>query len=951
MSEKEKDPEAIKQNISHKPIDYEKLNRLTEDFRKRFTLQQELSVEQAFWLRMSNPISKPSDALPVKIEAPKKLSKISLVNESHKQLKFHLAKFDNVVKIKTTPNARTEGEWGFEHTKAVFNNEIIPFQKSLKDIFNVFDRDLLNKIIKESCDLEAELLKSQNAFNDLLKSHSQLKKHCISLKCSIQLNQEIFQKREYCDNQNALEILELFKNNDLKAQLEDKDSTICKLKDSIKSLREKSKEENVNYDYGEIETKNVELENSMPKLSSKNARLCSEINQLYVKIGVLQRIKGKEIGDIDAQKPSANTIIPRMFKGIVKHAKAKQPLDNALDFASNVVPPKQTNSHSVETKNPELKVYSKKPKNVKNVGSSKKAKIIESKNANHSEPNYTWGSNTIDIPSYDRLSRLFSVRFGNDHIARIIGYGDYQLGNITISRKSTCFIYNLEGVDLISGSRDTNLYIISLDDMLKTSLICLLSKASKTKSWLWHHQLSHLNFGTLNKVAKDGLARGIPKLKFQKDHLCSACALGKSKKSSHQPKAEDTNQEKLYLLHMDLYGPMCVASINEKRYILVIVDDYLRFTWVRFLRSKDEAPEAIIKFIKNIQNGIVERRKRTLVEAARIMLIFSKASLFLWAKAINAACYTQNRSLIRLRYNKTPYELMQDKKLDLSFFHVFGALCYPTNDNDDLGKLDANADIGIFVVYTPAKKAFRIYNKRTWKINETIHVTFDEPSVMASEQFISGLGLQYKVFLIKLKWIYNVKTNEFEGVLKNKARLVAQGFRQQEGINFEESFTPVARIKAIYIFVANATHKNMMIFQMDVKTAFLNAKLKEEDTGMSLTAYADADHAGCQDTRRSTSGSAQFLDSSVLRQQNEIALCCNNVQHSRAKHIDVCYHFIKEQVENGIVELYFVWTEYQLADIFTRPLPRERFNFLIEKLDMRSMSPEMLKRLAEKTDE
>ncbi|GKC48101.1 retrovirus-related pol polyprotein from transposon TNT 1-94, partial [Tanacetum coccineum] len=150
-------------------------------------------------------------------------------------------------------------------------------------------------------------------------------------------------------------------------------------------------------------------------------------------------------------------------------------------------------------------------------------------------------------------------------------------------------------------SRDTNLYTISLDDMLKTSSICILSKASRTKSWLWHHRLSHLNFDTFNKLAKDGLARGILKLKFQKDHLCTACALGKSKKSSHQSKAGDTNQEKLYLLHMDLCGPMRVASINGKRYILVIVDDYSRFTWVRFLRTKDEAPEAIIKCMKNIQ--------------------------------------------------------------------------------------------------------------------------------------------------------------------------------------------------------------------------------------------------------------------------------------------------------------------------------------------------------------
>ncbi|GJU35727.1 retrovirus-related pol polyprotein from transposon TNT 1-94 [Tanacetum coccineum] len=262
-------------------------------------------------------------------------------------------------------------------------------------------------------------------------------------------------------------------------------------------------------------------------------------------------------------------------------------------------------------------------------------------------------------------------------------------------RKNACFIRYLEGVDLLFGSRDTNLYIISLDGMLKTSSIYLLSKASKTKSWLWHRRLSHLNFGTLNKLAKDGLAQGTPRLKFQKDHLCSACALGKSKKSSHQPKVEDTNQEKLYLLHMDLCGLMPMASINGKR-------------------TKDEAPEAIIKCIKNIQVRL---------------------------NATVRNVQTDNGTEF---VNQTLREFYEnDKKPDLSFFHVFGALCYPTNDNDDLGKLDAKADIGIFVGYAPAKKAFRIYNKRTHKIIETIHVTFDELTIMASEQFSSGPELHY----------------------------------------------------------------------------------------------------------------------------------------------------------------------------------------------------------------
>ncbi|GJX77220.1 retrovirus-related pol polyprotein from transposon TNT 1-94 [Tanacetum coccineum] len=198
--------------------------------------------------------------------------------------------------------------------------------------------------------------------------------------------------------------------------------------------------------------------------------------------------------------------------------------------------------------------------------------------------------------------------------------------------------------------------------------------------------------------------------------------MGKSKKKPHKPKSEDTNQEKLYLLHMDLCGPMRVASVNGKKYILVIVDDYSRFTWVKCLRSKDEAPDFIIKFLKMIQvrlkvpvrrirtdngtefvnqtlreyyekvgishetsvarspqqNGVVERRNRTLIEAARTMLIYAKAPLFLWAEAVATECYTQNRSIIRLRHDKTPYELLHDKPPDLSFFHVFCGICYPS---------------------------------------------------------------------------------------------------------------------------------------------------------------------------------------------------------------------------------------------------------------------------------
>nr|GEY56600.1 retrovirus-related Pol polyprotein from transposon TNT 1-94 [Tanacetum cinerariifolium] len=503
---------------------------------------------------------------------------------------------------------------------------------------------------------------------------------------------------------------------------------------------------------------------------------------------------------------------------------------------------------------------------------------------------------------------LGTVKFGNDHVAKIMGYGDYHIRNVTISRVyfvdrlghnlfsvgqfcdldlevtfryHTCFIRNLEGVDLLSGSQGNNPYTISLEDMMKSSPICLLSKASKTKSWLWHRRLSHLNFG-------------------------------KRKKKSHKPKSEDTNQEKLYLLHMDLCGQIRVESVNGKKYILVIVDDYSRFTWVKCLRSKDEAPDFIIKFLKMIhvgishetsvarsphQNSVVERRNCTLNEVARTMLIYAKAPLFLWAEAVDTACYTQNRSIIRLRHGKTLYEILHDKLP--SFFHVFGALYYPTNDSENLGKLQPKADIGIFIGYAPTKKAFWIYNRRTRRIIETIHFfrnplhqpvhrciipndveddnhdlavthlnndpffgipilevpsdqssstdiihtivqprhqisesnnkwTKDHPLKNIIDQLARPVSTRLcfdsilldrinarraneferlevwelvprpdKVMVISLKWIYKVRLDELGGILKNKARLVARGYRQEEGIYFGESFDLVARLEAI----------------------------------------------------------------------------------------------------------------------------------------------------------
>nr|GEY10501.1 hypothetical protein [Tanacetum cinerariifolium] len=518
-----------------------------------------------------------------------------------------------------------------------------------------------------------------------------------------------------------------------------------------------------------------------------------------------------------------------------------------------------------------------------------------------------------------------TVRFGNDHVAAILGFGQFCDSDLEAAfRRNVCFVKNLEGVDLLKGDRSTNLYTINIHEMASASPICLMARASYTKSWLWHQRLSHLNFDTINDLTRNDLV------------------------------AVPNSRQRLHLLHMDLCGPMRIASINGKRYLLVIVDDYSRYTWVHFLRSKDEAPDVIIKFLKRItvllqslviiirtdngtefknqvlkeyfdtvgishqmssvrtpqQNGVVERRNWTLVEAPRTMLIFSRAPLFLWGEAIATVCFTQNRSIIHRRFNKTPYELINGRKPDISFLHVFGALCYPKNDHEDIGKLDAKGDISFFIGYSADSCAYKVYNRQTKKIMEAMNVSFDELSAMAFEQrsskpelnsmtsghINSGLDLtftlstittqqpsevstmepknvkeamtdpaqidlmqeellQFKILdvwvlvptpdnilTLTLKWLFKNKHDEEQTVIKNKSRLVVRGYRQEEGIDFEESFAPVARIEAIRIFLAYAAHKSFTVFQMDVKTAFLHGYLKEDVYVCQPEGFIDADH-------------------------------------------------------------------------------------------------------------
>ncbi|GKC11018.1 copia protein [Tanacetum coccineum] len=516
-------------------------------------------------------------------------------------------------------------------------------------------------------------------------------------------------------------------------------------------------------------------------------------------------------------------------------------------------------------------VYTRRPKVPKSAQNSK-PKVVKSMTANRMELSTSWGSDTSVAPS---SSSLIDCRLSKS-----------SCGNVTISR-----VYYVEGLghNLFSVGQDLEeltCILLSIGDIMASSPICLLLKAAKTKSWLWHRRLSYLNFGAIYHSARHGLVRSLPRIKFEKDHLYSAYDLGKSKKQSHKLKSEDTNQEKLYLLHMDL-----------------------------------------------LFNGFIS----------------PPASV---------------ASLVPVEEAPAPVEST-------------GSPSSITVDQD-----------------APSLKTISEESSSSDVIPTTVHS--DAPISEHLIKWTKDHPLQNiidKVMVITLKWIYKVKLDELGGILKNKARLVARGYRQEEGIDFEEFFAPVARLEAVRIFLAFAAHMNMIVYQMDVKTAFLNglqisqsprgiflnqskyaleslkkygmescdpvdtpmvekSKLDEDtqgkvidpthyhgmggglwyskDSAIALTAFADADHTGCQDTRRSTSGSMQLLGDRLVswsskRQKSAaisstkaeyialsgccaqvlwmrsqltdyglgfnkipmycdnksaIALCCNNVQHS-----------------------------------------------------------------------
>ncbi|GJQ98246.1 putative ribonuclease H-like domain-containing protein [Tanacetum coccineum] len=294
------------------------------------------------------------------------------------------------------------------------------------------------------------------------------------------------------------------------------------------------------------------------------------------------------------------------------------------------------------------------------------------------------------------------------------------------------------------------MYSINMKNIVpRESLTCLVAKATLNESMLWHRRLGHINFKTINKLVKENLVRGLPLKRFKNDKTFIACLKGKRHKASCKSKIQNSITQPLFMLHMDLFGPTFVSSLMNKKYCLVVTDDYSRFTWVFFLASKDETSGILKSFITEIenlvdkkQNGVAERRNRTLIEAARTMLADSKLPTTFWAEAVNTACYVQNRVLVVKPHNKTPYELFRGRTPALSFMRPFGCHVIIINTLDHLGKFDGKTDDGLFIGYSLTSKAFRVYNIRTRKVEENLHIRFLE-----DKPIITGDGL---------KWLFDI---------------------------------------------------------------------------------------------------------------------------------------------------------------------------------------------------
>nr|GEW15848.1 retrovirus-related Pol polyprotein from transposon TNT 1-94 [Tanacetum cinerariifolium] len=960
---KQKDPMMLQKKVNITPVDYDVLNQLSQDFDTRFLPQTKLSVEQAFWSWNSVNSREPTpSSRPTKVEVPKSQEKDMVI----KKLKERIISLsgnikDDKIKKKLEEIEIINIELDHKVTKLIAENEHL--KQTYKQLYDsIKSSRILSKEQRVNMSTSASGSQpSGNTKKDKIQQTPSSTQNNKIEACLRTVRSSLINKNRAVKLKDATYVLhsKLNVNSDLKCVT----CNGCQFFDNHDSFV---------LDFINNVNAHVKFKAVMKTLKRK---VWKPGGNVFTNIGYIWRPTGRTF-----------TIVGNVCPLTRITTTAEVPLRKSIALESD------THKRVVTL------VYSRKPKASKNNIPVSKSKHIKSSSANKKEPNKSWGSTVSNVPSSSidecRLSKLFS---GLGH--NLLSIGQFCDSDLEVAfRQHTCFIRNLEGANLLTRSQGKNLYTLSLGDMLASSPICLLSKASKTKSWLWHRRLSHLNFD------------------------------------------------------------------NGTKFVNQTMLEYYEQVGISHETSVARSPQ---------QNGVIERRNRTLIEAASTMLIYAKAPLFLWAEAVATACFTQNRSIVRLRHGKKPYEILHEKLPDLSFFHVFSALCYPTNDSENLGKLQSKPDIAMASEQsssgpthhemTSATISSRLVPNHTsstpfvpssrtyWDM--LFQPLFDElltpppsvdhpasevialiakivaskpaastgspsstiadqdaplPNALTQSYWIEAMQEELneferlevwelvprpdKVIVITLNWIYKVKLDELEGILKNKSRQL-DGFVDKDNPNHvyklkkalcglkqaphawydmlssflisqdfsKGSVDPTLFIRRDskdlllilpwwtnpnwirinkgkplirHIIVARPTEKHLhtdkRIFRYLIGT--VNRGLWEpKDSSITLTSFADTDHADCQDTRRNTFGSMQFLGDRL--------------------HIDIRYHFIKEHVENGVIELYFVKTEYQLAGIFTKALGRERIEFLINKLRMRSFTSETLKQLVDEVKE
>nr|GEV96128.1 retrovirus-related Pol polyprotein from transposon TNT 1-94 [Tanacetum cinerariifolium] len=372
------------------------------------------------------------------------------------------------------------------------------------------------------------------------------------------------------------------------------------------------------------------------------------------------------------------------------------------------------------------------------------------------------------------------------------------------NQESTCYIRDLKGNDLLTGSRGTDLYSITLQDTTSPNLICLMAKATSSQAWLWHRRLSHLNFDTINLLSKNDIVIGLLKLKFIKDHLCSYCELGKAKRKSFQTKTTPTSKR--------------------------------RYTWTRFLSSKDETPEVLIDFLRLVQRGLHAQEKGDACifvgysTQSRAYRVFNKRT-----RVIVETIHVNFDELPQMASDHVSSDpvpqystVTKSNELDLLFSPVFNELL---NGSSQVVSKSS--------VVTTADAPNHRQQQHTTPLNTqttpdpTCQVPTQAPTLTSieninqAEMIAENARVENDEF-INIFCTPKNKRDEENTVIRNKSRLVAKGYAQKEGVDFEESFAPVARLEAARLFIVYDVHKSFIVYQMDVKIAFIYGPLKEE---------------------------------------------------------------------------------------------------------------------------